>query len=91
MAQIVTCLNYILYGFIADSSLKMILSIIQLYSLTRIMLLTRKNKQRMRDACWVNVTYILIIILQTIMNISLLVSSYRILMNLRLEHRFGMM
>ena len=66
-------------GFIADASLKMILSIIQLYSLTRIMILTRQNKKRMRDALWVNLTHILIITLQTLMNISLIVSCAHIL------------
>ena len=69
------CNELILASFITDSSLKMILSLVQFYCLIRILLLAKANKQRMHEACCTNLTYALIITFQFALCSSLIMSS----------------
>jgi len=75
------CVHKLAIGFVARSFLQMILSSIQLYSLLRIMMLVRENERRLRDTCCAHLSYILIIGLQTVMNLGLIIPSLNLLQN----------
>jgi len=68
-----TCSDYMLSGFIADSALKILISGILCYSLICIFYASRLNNKGMREVCCIQLAYLLIVLLQTLLSILLIV------------------
>ena len=69
------CVEHVLYDVIADSSMKMALSLVQCFSLIQVLNVSCRNNRRLREAYCPNITYSFIIVLQIILNISLIIMS----------------